>query len=358
MSHTKRTGLADEKILQSILFGNDEKSVYNETIQNKLYEDDDLKIRTFTSSESSNDEIDRILEKIKIKSNFKFDSKTEVAQGIVPNPDVVTKKAINKIPEEKIAKYNIKVGNFVFIVPKNYLKNLNKTEESYLKPIYEPHNLDKYYFPKENEKYVIYLTKKNYEGNISNILDHLKKYREIMEDRRENKNGRLDFYHLHWPRDEKFFKKGPKIFSIRKCKFPTFAYTEDAAYAMLSINMIISERINLKYLLALLNSKLIAFWLKYKGKMQGKQYQVDKKQILELPLINTENKSEFITYVEQILDITNDKNYMNDLNSKKRIEKIENHIDNLVYKLYKLNSQEIEIINSEITYDNNNKMSE
>ena len=38
-----------------------------------------------------------------------------------------------------------------------------------------------------------------------------------------------------------------------------------------------SDRINLKYLTALLNSKLVTFWLKYKGKIQGDNYQVIEK---------------------------------------------------------------------------------
>jgi ribosomal protein S18 acetylase RimI-like enzyme len=51
-----------------------------------------------------------------------------------------------------------------------------------------------------------------------------------MEQRRENKNGRLDFIHLHWPREERFFQNGEKIFSVRKCDIPTFIYLKEEAY--------------------------------------------------------------------------------------------------------------------------------
>ena len=40
----------------------------------------------------------------------------------------------------------------------------------------------------------------------------------------------------------------------------------------------------MKYLIALLNSKLIKFWLKNKGKMQGNNFQIDKEPILEIPI--------------------------------------------------------------------------
>jgi hypothetical protein len=40
----------------------------------------------------------------------------------------------------------------------------------------------------------------------------------------------------------------------------------------------------LKYLTALLNSKIVAFWLRYQGKMQGDNYQIDKEPILNIPI--------------------------------------------------------------------------
>ena len=105
-----------------------------------------------------------------------------------------------------------------------------------------------------------------------------------MEERRENQNKRLNFFHLHWPREDSFFEKKSKILSVRKCAYPTFTYTEDEAYVMMSFNIIISDRIDLKYLTGLLNSKLVAFWLKNKGKMQGNNYQLDKEPLLEIPI--------------------------------------------------------------------------
>ena len=75
-------------------------------------------------------------------------------------------------------------------------------------------------------------------------MEHLKKYREIMRERRENKTGQIDDYHLHWPRDRRFLEPGPKILCVRKCEAPTFAYTEDEAYVMMSFNVIKTDRID------------------------------------------------------------------------------------------------------------------
>ena len=53
---------------------------------------------------------------------------------------------------------------------------------------------------------------------------------------------------------------------------------------MMAINIIQTKRINLKYLTGLLNSKLIEFWLKNKGKMQGANYQLDKEPLQQIPI--------------------------------------------------------------------------
>ena len=51
-----------------------------------------------------------------------------------------------------------------------------------------------------------------------------------------------------------------------------------------TFNIIKTDRVNLLYLTALLNSRLVRFWLKHRGKMQGQNFQVDKEPLLAIPL--------------------------------------------------------------------------
>lgn len=286
---------------------------------------------------------DIVLDKIKKKENFKLYEKTEIAQGIVPNPDVVTSRAINKIPQNKITKYDIKVGDGVFVVNNNTLNNLNDEEQECLKPLYEPNELSKYFLAGKHSKKILYLTKANWKNSYTNIKMHLEKFKEIMEERRENKTGQIEFYHLHWPRNEKYFLKGEKILAVRKCAAPTFTYTEKPAYVMMAINVIKTNRVSMKYLTAFFNSKLIAFWLKNMGKMQGSAYQVDKGPILEIPIYIPNNKLQkpIIDLVDQIIS------------SKKHdsltdIISYEMQLDKLVYQLYDLTAEEIAIIEGSV----------
>ena len=66
---------------------------------------------TFNTDENSD-----LLDKIKTKHNFIIDPKKEIAQGIVPNPDVVNNNNILKLPPARVKKENIKVGDGVFII--------------------------------------------------------------------------------------------------------------------------------------------------------------------------------------------------------------------------------------------------
>lgn len=98
----------------------------------------------------------------------------------------------------------------------------------------------------------------------------------------------------------------------------------------------------MKFLTGVLNSKLVAFWLKNKGKMQGSNYQVDKEPLLSIPLPNPKNiledqQQEIIAIVDQILAIKKS-------NPSANTTVLESQIDQLVYKLYNLIDEEIKII--------------
>lgn len=281
-------------------------------------------------------ENDSIFDKIS-KNKIYFDEK-EIAQGIVPNPDVV-----NSRNQKNLTNKNIKVGEGVFVIDKDLFgEKLPETEKKYLKPLYEPYQMRPFYLEENTDKRLIYITKENWKDDAPIILGHLEKYKEIMEQRRENQNGRLNFMHLHWPREEEFFSEGEKILSVRKCTDrPIFVYYTHEAYVMMSVNVIKTQRWNMKFLSGLLNSKLIAFWLKNKGKMQGNNYQVDKEPLLGIPLppqnsIPTDIEQDVISTVEQIIPKMKG-------NSEDTGE-LESKINMAIYKLYQLTSDEIKII--------------
>lgn len=204
---------------------------------------------------------------------------------------------------------------------------LSDDEKKIIKPFYTTAELVKYYAKKENNKYLIYTNKDINDriNNYPNIKRHLDRFQNIMTS--DNKP-----YGLHRPRNEEFFN-GEKIISVRKCKEPTFTYFNGASYCLQTFNIIKTNRVNLKYLTGILNSKIIKYWLKNKGKMQGENYQIDKEPILEIP-IPILNKTNEQIIIEQVNNILNESNVNNSIKE----------IDLLLYKIYDFTPDEIEVI--------------
>lgn len=224
-----------------------------------------------------------LLDRMEVRRDLELDPVNEIAQGIVPNPDVVSSRALGALDGEEARKRGIRRGEGVFVVPEGRFHDVPEHEKRFLKPLYEPHLVSRYGMRKP-EKVLLYLTPSNGSEQAATLLRHLEKFRPLMETRRETRMGRMKYYHVHWPRKERFFLPGPKILAVRKCARPTFAYTEKEAYVMMAFNVIRTERVSMKYLAALFNSRLMQFWFLRRGKMQGDFFQMDTAPILRVPI--------------------------------------------------------------------------
>ncbi len=229
-----------------------------------------------------------ILAAIQERGTFHLD-RPEIAQGIVPNPDHVNSRNIKTLGAHAVRR-GVKVGEGVFVLDAEEAKVIEGTERKFLKPLYEPVHFGKYH-RKATDLSILY-TKKGLiqPEEAPSIIRHLSRFREIMEERRENKTGQIAYYHLHWPRDEAFFREGGKILVPRKCAVPCFYYTGDPAYVMLSINVIKTSRLDMKYLSAVLNSPVVHYWLRFRGSMQGLNFQMDSAPIQGIPIVVAEEE--------------------------------------------------------------------
>ncbi|NOR47330.1 MAG: hypothetical protein GQ533_04710, partial [Methanosarcinaceae archaeon] len=116
-----------------------------------------------------------------------------------------------------------------------------------------------------------------------------------------------------------------------------------------STTIILQGNKNLKFLVAILNSKLISFWYKIFFKslsLAGGYLRIGNNEIKKIPFIdlNDSQQTVFITLVDQILAITIDANYLDNLEKQAKVKNLENQIDQLVYKLYDLTPEEIKIV--------------
>jgi adenine-specific DNA-methyltransferase len=287
-----------------------------------------LKDKTLTFSK---DVYEDILDRIKVKGNITL-NENEVANGIHPHYDYVSKAT------QKILGDSFRVGQGIFVLSNEEKESLHltKKELELIKPYYTTKQLHKWFGNPNNDEWIIYTDSKfKYTENIKpypNIKRHLDKFQKVITS--DNKP-----YGLHRARDEYFFK-GEKIVALRKCvNEPIFTYTDFDCYVSATFYVIKTERINQKYLTAVLNSKLIAFWLRKKGKMQGNNYQLDKGPLLNIPIFNspTNEQKPIIKLVDQILTVKA-------ANPQADSSAIEKQIDEMVYKLYELTEEEVRIV--------------
>lgn len=146
------------------------------------------------------------------------------------------------------------------------------------------------------------------------------------------------------PRKLRYFTN-PKVI-IREIVNPRIfaTYIEDDAIVKNIAAVIISKDKNfsLKYLLALLNSRLFTYYLfEQSPKRSNKSYPSFSSELIKnIPIkeISFEDQQPFIDLVEKILELKK---------LKMDITKLDEKIDNLVYKLYELTEEEIKIVEGE-----------
>ncbi len=271
-----------------------------------------------------------------LKNAILFLNKKEITNGIHPHYDRINKKINEKFSNQF---FN---GEGIFVLSeaeKNNLK-LSQKEMKLLKPSYETAEIMKYLTLSQNQHWIIY-TDSSFKNPKSmddypNLKKHLDRFKEVITS--DNKP-----YGLHRARDERFFTGNPRIIVLRKCaKEPIFSYVNFDCYVSATFYIIKTKRFDSKFLVGLLNSLLIRFWLKHRGKVQGNNYQIDKEPLMNIPLIkitksNKPTADKITVLVDKILQAK-------EKDPKANTQKLEKEIDALVYQLYNLTDEEIKII--------------
>ena len=147
---------------------------------------------------------------------------------------------------------------------------------------------------------------------------------------------------LHRPRPSYIFDKekilvqrirNPKLTTRLVCAYDVDGYINGTGLSNIVLLAQYQDIYSLKYLIGILNSKLINYWFSY--------YFVDvnikPEQLRKIPLPNAKTNQETILLVEQILSIKNN-------NPNADTSAIEREIDQKVYELYGLKEEEIRII--------------
>ncbi|AFZ54026.1 class I SAM-dependent DNA methyltransferase [Cyanobacterium aponinum] len=256
--------------------------------------------------------------------------------------------------------YGIKTGyNEAFIIDGKTRENLiNQDSKSaeIMKPLLRGRDIQKYYpnfqdlwliyipwhFPlhKDNSiKGVSTISENQFKNEYSAIYNHLLQFKDKLSQRNKSETGiRYEWYAL-----QRFASNYWEDFEKPKIMYPEFSsrssfcwdnnkfYTLDTCWILNGGNY---------YLLGLLNSSLIWFYLKTIVSVLGSQaFRMKKIYLEELPIkkISEREEKTFMEIVEKILEKKKE-------NPEADTEKLERKIDEMVYKLYGLTAEEIAIV--------------
>lgn len=273
----------------------------------------------------SNIEDYNILENIKKSATFNLGDFFDVHQGIVTGADYLN--------ENKSKKYKIQNGKScegIFVLTEDEIKQKKLMDSKYLKTFYKNSDIDHFRINKKSNKYILYIDDSEEMSKNSKEYNHLIKFKDLLDSRREVENNLRNWYALQWPRNN-------DIFSVEKIVVPhrntcnKFALSENDFYASADVYYIVPRSLvfDLKVILGILNSKLMYYWMYNMGKKKGNMLELYSTPIKQIPICYKFEK-EINSVVSDIL--------------KERTTENFDELNKLIYKMYNLNKKEIEII--------------
>lgn len=233
------------------------------------------------------------------------------------------------------------IANSIIIKPllkgKEIKKYFNKKSDLHLIFI-------EWHFPNQIASKSLQENEKDLATNYPYLYHHFLKYKNELSSRNKEETGiRYEWYALQRCAASYYnnFDKPKIVWPLTAANWG-FAIDTEKHYLSSGGFMMISEILDLRYLLAVLNSSLMKFLFSKIGVMTaGGAFTLKKATIDEFPikLLDNEMQIQYIELVDKIISIKQQ-------NPSADTTDLENQIDQLVYQLYDLTEEEIEIIES------------
>ncbi|GAA7037322.1 class I SAM-dependent DNA methyltransferase [Helicobacter pylori] len=259
-------------------------------------------------------------------------------------------------------------ANEAFIIPtekREEILNACKTQEererteTLIKPILRGKDIKRYSYEWAGE-WVIFIpwhfqntnNSKNMEENEQDfsihypiIYAHLLSHKDKLLKRNKDETGkRYEWYCLQrWAANYyQDFEKEKIVYPCIMAKEPCFVYEEKGFYALAPANIITGDKIKIKYITALLNSKCIYFAMRkfYMGGGIEGELKTNNLEKIPIPKITPQNQElarKTTACAKAILEAK-------EKDPKANTQELEKEIDALVYQLYNLTAEEIKII--------------
>jgi len=237
--------------------------------------------------------------------------------------------------------------NEAYIYDINLIKK-NALEEEYLKPVLRGENIHQYYY-NWDKKYIAYIDKTTEISKCPNIEKVLFKSYEKLAFKREVKNGRQEWYSLHWPRKREYFENEKIIMKQTGAKIVCTVDRE--RYYSINSTLILnkadeSDDWNIDLCVALLNSSISQYQYNLLSKEEKRGFAEVKPTNVKkiyLPRMSSKAEAEIMEVMKEIYELIAE-------NQHEKVEDAKRKIDRIIYKECGFGKKEIEIIERNAGY--------
>lgn len=208
----------------------------------------------------------------------------DVRQGIAENPPRISPRT------DRQSGGRFRAGEGVFVLSRAEIDSLRlcAAERGLLRPYFTPQEIPRYHAPGPPVAWLLYLSHKTapHIEAFPQIARHLARFHELLSARREVRSGRIAWWHLHWPREERLFVS-PRILAVQMGRTPRFALAVEPTFVGFSTNLIlprVQSTLSLPVLVALLNSSLATAWFEAHAKKRGVHLEISGHLLRRFPL--------------------------------------------------------------------------
>ncbi|MCZ2487894.1 class I SAM-dependent DNA methyltransferase [Aquirufa antheringensis] len=237
--------------------------------------------------------------------------------------------------------------NEAFIIDKNTRATLiekNANCLNLIKPFLDGKDIKSYQTP-INKKWLIFTRRGIDINNYTSIIEHLNFYLDDLTPRLKNSNslrgrkpGSYKWFEIQDSIDYHAEFEKDKIVWAETSLGNQFCLIAGGIYLNKTTFMIPSNDLAL---LAILNSRLVRFYLdSIVSKVRGGYFSMSKSYVETIPIIYPNNPAPFNERVKNIIELKKE-------NPQANTTDFENQIDQLVYQLYDLTEEEVQIIEGE-----------
>jgi hypothetical protein len=336
---TSETSVCNQELFDKVISAKNENSKIYIAPQSELYETKNNYIRLQGLGNKQNSTKDNSIFNKIIEQGTPLIQICDISQGILSGVDRISNKHI----ENELTKIeNINHGVYVLTNDEVKNKNLSKQELELTRPWFKNSDIHKYWTSDESKYQVLYATRDIEIKDYPTIKKHFEKFEAVIKNRSQERGEiqaavKLGKWWVIFAARTKSVFEGEKIVCPQRTKTNVFGYNNSIWYSSADVYYITNatKEINLKYILALLNSKLYFFWLYNKGKRKGENLELYYTPLTEIPVkkISLPEQQPFIDLVEKII-----------CKKGASTSALETQIDHLVYQLYDLTEEEIKIV--------------